>query len=572
MSWFQRNFLFISGSGLCLFLAAAWFADLPQNHRFTNQAEPFFEGLGSYSRVISTKSEVTQKYFNQGLAFLYGFDHEAALASFESAAGYDSECPMALWGIAISLGPHINKMAIRPTREIRAATAISRARKLSASATPVERGLIEALAKRYSDPPRSDRGRLDVAYAQSMRELRHRFAADPDVASLTAEAIMDVHAYNLWLQDGKPRRETTELIGILRSVLAHDPSHPLALHLLIHAYEASPNPEEADGAADRLRTLAPRLQHLLHMSSHIDIRRGRWQEAIVANEKAVTAAKMQLALSRRCEAREFALMHSYHMIAFAAMMQGQGGRMDQAITAMLLCAQDSSLKTLSNATDGYFAMRYEALVRFGRWDAMLAEGPPAISLPLATGSWHYCKGVAYAANNDIRNALIEYKALVRTQQAAPERADFRGAPAGRLLRIMERMLHGEIRYRQGFVDDAIVGLWEAVRQEDAFSFTEPPNWLLPARHALGATLVGASRFAEAEGVYSEDLKRYPDNVWSLVGLEYSLRMQRKYEQAAIVSLCVDRVSRGADLKVTSSCLCVRPARERFVGSASGATK
>src|SRR5262245_4549933 len=250
---------------------------------------PQFEGLGAYGRKVTTSSADAQRYFDQGLAFLYAFNHDEAIRSFQQATEFDPKCAMAWWGISLANGPHINNPIVSEERAERAWRALDRALANSASASDTERALINALGKRYANPQPADRGPLDEAYAAAMRPVWQQHRDDADVGALFAESLMDLRPWDLWKPAGQPQPGTDEVVATLETILKHTPNHPLAIHLYIHAVEASPAPERADDAADRLRDLQPGLGHLVHMPSHIDVRRGRWAKAIEANAKAIEA-------------------------------------------------------------------------------------------------------------------------------------------------------------------------------------------------------------------------------------------------------------------------------------------
>ena len=311
------------------------------------------------------------------------------------------------------------------------------------------------------------------------------------------------------------------MIRTLKSVFAKHPRHPYALHLLVHVVEASPHPEMGDAAADLLRDMAPGLGHLTHMPTHIDIRRGRWQEAVVASEKAVAAdsAYRQLAPDPGVYCR-ILMAHDNHMLAYAAAMQGESQKATQAITDLLVRPARRLRRRAAAKLDAFFAMPYELHLRFGRWDEMLAEPEPSEpGFPIATAFWHFARATAFAAKKDVASAKPEQAAFRGHATGIPEKARFSQehrrptcSPSA------ESMLAGEILYREGEVDEAIARLREAAVREDALQYVEPPEWILPARHVLGATLMDAGRYAEAEAVYREDLKRRPENGWSLFGL------------------------------------------------------
>src|SRR5262245_47066100 len=298
-------------------------------------APPLFEGLGNHSRKVTTTNTDAQKYFDQGLAFLFAFNHDEAIRSFKHAAALDPECAMAHWGVSIASGPHYNKTDLPADRAKQAWSSLQLARAKAKAAPPADQALIEALAARYADPAPAERKPLDEAFAKAMRAAWERFPEDGDIGALYAESMMHLRPWALWTPVGKPQPGTEEVVATLEAVLKAHPDHPFALHLYIHAVEASPNPEKAERAADRLRHLQPALGHLVHMPSHTYIRRGRWQEAVEANERAIQAdGDYAKAVPRQGFYRMY-MAHNHHMLAFAAMMQGRSAKSLTAVRAML---------------------------------------------------------------------------------------------------------------------------------------------------------------------------------------------------------------------------------------------
>jgi len=541
-------------AALALAFSAYFWHDLRRNAA----VEPFFSGLGDHSWKVATTSPLAQRYFDQGLAFLYGFNYTEAARSFEAAASADPNCAMAYWGIAIANGDAINDPVADEPLAKTAIEALETARELAPAAPPVERDLIVALATRYADPPPADPKPLDRAYAEAMRDVWKTYPDDGDVGALTGQALMLLHRNGSWTHDGEPEPGTDEVIRTLQSVIAKHPRHPYAVHLLVHVLEASPNPQLADVAADRLRDMAPGLGHLSHMPSHIDIRRGRWQEAVVASEKAVAAdrAYRQLAENPGVYCR-ILMAHDNHMLAYAAAMQGQSQKATQAIQDLLADLPADFISEQKPKLDAFYAMPYELHLRFGRWDLMLAEPEPGGDFPIATAFRHFARSTAFAAKKDLASAKQEQLLFAATFR--PKISDevlFHRNRATAVLAVGESMLAGEILYREGKVDQAIERLRQAANREDALQYVEPPEWILPARHALGATLMDARRFAEAEAVYREDLRRRPENGWSLFGLSRALRMQKKTAEAAEVTARLNKVWQHADIKLTASCLCL----------------
>lgn len=521
-----------------------------------NAVPTVFAGLGDHGRTVTTGSTETQKYFNQGLAFLYGFNHDEAIRLFEKAAEFDPECAMVYWAIAYANGPHINFPVVDEPHAKAAWQALLKAREHAAKGTEVERDLIEALGKRYFDPQPEDRKPLDEAYASVMRVLWKKYPDDADVGALFAESLMDLRPWDLWRKDGKPQPGTEEVMQTLETVLAKSPNHPLALHLYIHAAEASPNPEQAGPAADRLRNLQPGLGHMVHMPSHIDVRLGRWQAAIEANEKAIKADAAYRKAQPQQNFFRLYMAHNHHMLAFAAMMQGQSKRSREAISNMIAEMPEDWLTANAPFVDAMLAMPYELHMRFGRWDEMLSEAEPRDIFPIARTVRHYARGVSFAAKSDVESAKSEQAKFLALRDALPKEAMFTQNTAADVLAVAENMLKGEILFREGKVDESIAALREAVRREDALRYIEPPDWIQPVRHALGATLVESGRYEEAAEVYRDDLKIYPENGWSLYGLAGCLRKLRRDEEADRVSTRFEQAWQHADVKLTSSCYCL----------------
>src|SRR5437773_6832745 len=326
--------------------------------------EPLYDGLGSYSRKITTNSAEAQRYFDQGLGFLHGFNHRAAIRAFQQAAELDPECAMAHWGVALACGPHINSMAVPwPAAEL-AWKELELAQKNAGNASPVERALIGALAKRYANPQPEDRSLLDRAYADAMREVWKEYPTDPDVGAFFAEAMMNLRPWDQWTPDGKAQLGTDEIIATLDAVLKLNQNHPLANHLYIHAVEASPNPERAIAAADRLRNLQPGLAHNVHMPSHIDIRTGRWLRAVETNAKAVEADQHYRKIFGPTKGfLNVYMSHDRHMLAYCAMMTGQRDLAIKHIRAMVAELPSDFLKEDAMTGEAFVAMPLEVMVR-----------------------------------------------------------------------------------------------------------------------------------------------------------------------------------------------------------------
>jgi tetratricopeptide (TPR) repeat protein len=520
--------------------------------------EPLYDGLGSHSRKVTTESPEAQRYFDQGLGFLHGFNHRAAIRAFQQAAELDPECAMAHWGVALACGPHINSMAVPPPAAELAWKELGLAQKNAGNASAVEQALIDALAKRYANPQPEDRSGLDRAYADAMREVWKKYSEDPDVGALFAEAMMNLRPWDQWTPDGKPQLGTDEIIATLDAVLKLNPNHPLANHLYIHAVEASPNPERAMTAADRLRNLQPGLAHNVHMPSHIDIRTGQWLKAVDTNVKAVEADKRHRKVFGASNGfLNVYIAHNRAMLAYAAMMTGQRDLAMKHIRAMVAETPADFLEENALQAEATVSMPLEVMVRFGMWDEILAEPEKYTDKMRFTRAFHYAaRAIAYAAKGDTTNARKAQRVFLERAKLVPKEDFLSNNSCEALLGVAIPMVEGEILIAEGKVDSGIEQLRAAIQKEDVLKYDEPPGWMIPIRHSLGAVLMKQQRFAEAEQVYRDDLARLPENGWSLVGLAESLRKQKKNaEEVAQMKAKFKKVWAKADLTITTSCLC-----------------
>src|SRR5215468_3876596 len=517
--------------------------------------EPFFGGLGSHTRKISTESAEAQKYFDQGFDFLFGFNHGAAIRAFQAAEKDDPTCAMAHWGTALACGPHINSPHLSPSAAELAWKELVLAQENASHASAVENALIEALGHRYANPQPEDRRPLDRAYADAMRGVWRTHGDDPDVGALFAEAMMDLRPWDQWTPGGQPQPGTEEILATLDAVLKLDVNHPLANHLYIHAVEASPHPELAEAAADRLRQLQPGLAHNVHMPSHIDIRRGRWQKAIDQNLRAIAADdRYRAVFGPPQDLLIIYAAHNRHMLAYAAMMTGQSELAVQHIRAMVEGIPVDFVKQHAAMAESFVGLPYEVLIRFGRWDDTLAAPDHPDFMPLTRAMRFAARGIALAAKGDVAGAKLEQQAYLAAVPLVPVEQTAGPDTRQAILPVVTPMLAGEILYREGRRDEGLAKLREAVKAEDALRYSEPPDWILPARHSLGAALMQGRRFAEAEQVYRDDLARLPENGWALFGLVQSLHRQGKEEEPAAADARFQKIWSKADVQM-SSCLC-----------------
>jgi tetratricopeptide (TPR) repeat protein len=544
-----------------LIVAGSLFAQAPGHTHYSKpeqpaapspsgQLAPRLQNLGRHTFPVSTKSAAAQRFMNQGLNLSYGFNHLEAGRAYAEAARLDPSLAMAWWGQALVLGPNINA-PMDPADEARAHELVQKAVTLKRRATPREAALIEALAQRYSGRA-DDRPARDKAYAAAMAGVIKRFPNDLDAATLYAEAVMDLRPWGYWMPDGRPHEGTTEAVAVIEAVIRRAPMHPGALHLYIHLME-SVAPEKAEVAADRLLTLMPAAGHMVHMPSHIYQRIGRFADAIKSNQLAVLADEDYIS---QCRAQGLYPMgyypHNLHFLWFAATMAGRGELAIEAARKTASKASDDALKQLPLLA-GFRVVPYLALTRFGRWDEMLKEpAPPADNLYLV-GSWHYARGLALIAKGQLDEAD---RALADVKRIAGERALdfdlFSPNSAAAIFAIAPEALAGELAAARKNYDAAIGHLERAVRLEDGLVYTEPSEWNYPPRHALGAVLLEAGRPAEAETVYWQDLKKTPDNGWSLTGLQQALEAQGRKDEAAIIAARLKKAWADADVRTSSS--------------------
>lgn len=515
-------------------------------------APPLYTDLGTYSRKITTTSPDTQAYFDQGLRLMYGFNDLEAQRAFREAARRDPSCAMCYWGIALTYGSNYNS----PTdaeRERAALAAVTEARALVPKDSEVEQALIAALATRHATTPDADRAALDRAYADAMRDVARRFPDDPDAGTLYADALMNLRPWALWTPDGKPEPGTEDAVAALERVLAKYPEHPGANHFYIHAVEASPTPERAVAAADRLATLVPGAGHLVHMPSHIYYRVGRYADAARVNTKAVEADRAYFKLAEPSDM--YRMMYYPHNLDFVWHAASMMGHSAEAIRAARDFAAEAPLEMVAQMSDMETAPAAPilVLVRFGRWDEILSLPAPPAALPYATGAWRYARGVAFAATRRPDDAARELAELEKIRGAiAPERTLAGFFKTQDMLLLAAESLAGEIAVRGGDPARAARHFAAAVKVQDTHWFTEPPPWHYPVRHSLGAALLAAGRPADAETVYREDLRQNRENGWALFGLAQALRAQGKTAEAEQVEARFRAAWARADVTLTAS--------------------
>ena len=520
---------------------------------------PLFDGMGDYHMPITTADPDAQRYFDQGMVLAFGFNHAESIRSFRAAQNLDPNCAMCFWGEALATGPNINvtsngKAIMAPAERASARAAIDQALALIDGVTPKEQDWIKALDQRYDGQGDTPRDPLDRAWADALADMAARYPDDTTVASVYAEALMNTMPWDYWGPDGEAKPDTQAVIASLEAVMAADPDHPLALHLYIHALEASSNAKKAEPAADRLADLVPGSGHLVHMPSHIYFRVGRYQDSALAN---IRAAEVDEAYIAQCNAQGFypALYypHNIHFLWASATMQGQSAlSLDSArrVVANVRVEQVEQFPTIQF----FRTVPMLSLVRFARWEEILVEPEPHEPFAFARAIWHYGRGVANAALGDPEAALIELAAIEQLEPQVDEIFMGNVYPARDLLEIAKALLIGEMAYRSGDAAGAVLAFEEAVALQDALPYTEPPFWYYPTRQSLGAALLASERVAEAQAVFERDLEQYPMNGWSMFGLAEALRRRGDDAGAGKVAARFETVWQFADVELTSSIL------------------
>ncbi|BCS21506.1 uncharacterized protein APUU_21938S [Aspergillus puulaauensis] len=538
--------------------------------------------LGQHSRPVTTSSEEAQLWCNRGLVWAYSFNVGEAERCFERAAKYDPNCAMAFWGVAYSAGPNYNKawryFDAKDLRDSiqRANDAIRCGAEVSEQATPVEQGLLKAIAARFppADNIPKDLSPFDRAYADAMRLVYREFGTDPDIAALFADALMCMTPRGLWdLDTGQPTGpHTVEAREVVERGLASvGRLHPALCHLHIHIMEMSATPELALPSADRLRHLVPDGSHMLHMPTHIDAAVGDYRRSIDSNNEAILADDRYFG---RESGTIFYLWYRVHYICaklYAAMMCG---RFTDAISAAEKLEQVISDDLLSitsppvaDSIESFLASKAHVLIRFGRWEEILRLGLPANRQVkcVTTAIILYARGLAYSALGQIDRAESAQQEFELARAAVPE-SRLNSIPCKQVdvLKVASAMLHGELEYRKGNYDVAFASLREAIRHEDALPYCDPPAWMQPVRHALGGLLLEQNRVEEAEVLFREDLgfaigfprrRAKLNNVWGLYGLHECLTRLGKTDELRFVESAHAVAVATADVRIIASCYC-----------------
>ena len=507
-------------------------------------------GMGSHHHPVSTTNAEAQQFFDQGLSFVYAFNHDEAISSFKRAAELDPQLAMAYWGIGLALGPNIN-LDVDPEREKAAYEAAQKALALAAKVPENERAYIDALVKRYSIDPKADLKQLAVDYKNAMGEVVRRYPDDLDAATLYAESAMNLRPWQLWTADGKPAEGTEEIVAVLESVLRRDPNHIGAIHYYIHAVEASPNPERALSYAPKLPALVPAAGHLVHMPAHIYARTGDYNAASLSN---IEAAKADEAYMKAHGGGGFyPAMYYSHNLHFLAIADATSGKFAGAMTAakQLEAHVGPHIKAMP-MLEGFMTVAPLILVQFNRWDDIEKLPQPDAAMVGTNAVWHFSRGMAFAAKGRTSEAQREYSAFVVAAKKVPTDASFGLNSASKVLQIADNVLAAFIAGRTSQNGkDALELLNKAVEVEDSLAYDEPQAWFLQTRQWLGGALMKHGDYAGSERVFRADLERNRRNGRSLFGLMQSLKAQKKDYAARLVQREFDAAWKGADVKLTT---------------------
>ena len=520
-----------------------------------NRPTPFYDGFGDYHRPITTNSQTAQALFDQGMQLMYGFNHDEAIRSFHAATEADPSAAMPWWGIAYAHGININDPVMSDERSQLAREAADTALRLAEDATPVEKRLINAISERYQTPAPENRRHLDEAYANAMQDVYEAFPNDPEASTLFGDALMNLQPWDYWTTDGLPKGRAKEIVTVIEHTLAIHPYHPGANHFYIHTVEASKNPDRAVPAADRLRSLVPGSGHLVHMPSHIYIRVGRYQDAVKSNTDAVAADRHYFKRAPKPKMYAIYYAHNLHFLAYAAMMSGHYEKALSAARDLERDMPEEPLKAFAGLIEGIMPTSFHVMIRFGKWEEILLEPDYPEHRLVSRAVRRYARSVALSSLGRTREARQEMSAFDQAVTRIPEDWMIFNNSVTKVLPIAKAMIQGELLWREGNIEAAFERLRFGIKEEDTLIYDEPPGWMIPVRHALGALLLKNGQAAKAEQLYLEDLERNRNNGWGLVGLQQAYRAQGKMTKARELESRIQAIWPNSTHRPLSSCFC-----------------
>ena len=511
----------------------------------SNPAPALRTGLGAVHHPVNTKNKTAQKFFDQGLALTYGFNHHAAIESFEEAARLDPNLAMAHWGAAYAMGMNINLPIDAPTNKA-AYAEVEKAVALEGNATTEEKALIDALAKRYSNDDNPDFDALNKAYSDAMGDFVKKYPDDLDAQVLYAESIMDMHPWRYWKMDGTPIAGTETVVSTLQNVLKRDPKHIGANHFMIHAVEASPHPELGLEPARRLGRLAPQSGHLVHMPSHIYLRMGMWDRGLKANEAALAVDKSFLEKTPNPGPYPMYYVHNFDMYRACADM---AGNYSKAIWGANNVAEKAG--SMGPMGDPYSVEPMLEMVRFGRWSDLLAVPAPISGASTWTqAEYHFARGMALASTNKLDDAQKEYDAFTDLRSKVGADYAYGFTPASQEFEVQGDLLGARLMKARGNHAMEIDLLQKAVAAYDQIDYDEPADFYFPVRESLGYALLRANRHADAVAVFREEARRHPNSGRALFGLWKSLMVTGPMIDADKAENAYKKAWKGADTELS----------------------
>lgn len=513
------------------------------------------DGLAVHEFPITTNSEEAQAWFNQGIVLAYGFNHGEAIRSFTEAAALDPEAAMPWWGIAYCYGMHINNPVMTEAQWKASYEAVQQALALLDDETALEQDLVRAVQKRTAWPVPDEQRPYDEAYVSAMEAAYKTHVDQPDVAALYAESLMNLQPWDYWTNELEPKGRTEEFVNVLERALRVHPEHPQACHLYIHTMEAGPYPARALAAAETLVDRVPAAGHMVHMPSHLFARVGRYADAVTANEVAVAADDEFFKLGTAPGFYYLYHAHNLHFLSFAAMMEGQYDQAMAAARRLEKAVPDPVLDQFAFVIEGIIPTTYHVMIRFGKWEDVLEEPRPSEKRPVILALHYYARGIALSAMGRTEEARKEIAKFETQVENVPGDWWVFSNQVHDVLPVARYMLEGELAYREGRLDDAWAALEKGIEAEDNLIYDEPPGWVIPVRHAMGALLMEAGEYARAEKLYREDQLDHPSNGWSLLGLSQALEAQGQHEEAMQVASKLEKAWRDVEERPTSSCAC-----------------
>jgi tetratricopeptide (TPR) repeat protein len=551
MEYAEKTLFFVLATALLAPLAHGQ-QDWPQPGETKSK---LVDGTTIHTLPITTESEEAQAWFNQGMLLLYGFNHGAARRSFTEAAARDPKAAMPWWGIAYAHGMHINNPEMTEPQWKASYEAAQRAIDLLDNETALEKAMVRAVAKRTAWPAPAEQRPFDEAFAEAMEDIYKNHRDQPDVAVIYAESLLNLQPWDYWTEDLQPKGRTEEFVSVLERTLRLHPDHVQACHLYIHAVEAGPYPGRGVAAAETLRTTKLPAGHLVHMPSHLYARVGRYADAVTANERAVAADDAFFTIGTDPGFYYLYHAHNLHFLAFAAMMEGQYEEAMAAARRLEKAIPEPVLDEIAWVLEAIVPTTRHVMIRFGKWEEILEEPKPPENRHVMLALHHYSRGIALSALGRTSEAREEVALYQEQVKHIPGDWWVFSNKIHDVLPIADAMLEGELAYREGRLEDAWAALERGIAAEDRLVYDEPPGWVIPVRHAMGALLMEAGEYERAEKLYREDQRDHPRNGWSLLGLNQALEAQGETVEAMRAAKLLDEAWKDLKERPTSSCAC-----------------